>query len=320
MGNNEPGQGGIPGWGQPQEPQQAPQPQPGWGQQPSPQAQQPQPQGWGAPPPQAPQQTPQPQPGWGAPPPQAPQQQPGWGQQPPPPQQQGWGTPPPQQQQQPAWGAPPPAGWNPAPPQKQGNGCLKGCLIVGGILLVLAILAVIGLTVFGLKFAGDMGIGANGEIKECPYVSNADLAKVLGSDATAIPISGIADATLGLALDKRVIKDADNCMLTVGSGASTDTGGFGRIAKYSGGDASSKFSAEKKAADAGAYLGDDVSGLGDQAFCTTASETYPGLGVLVRKGNDLVYVSMLDAAPIASDGSLATSCAVAQQLAKLVIK
>jgi len=249
---------------------------------------------------------------------------PGWGQQPqqPAPQQPGWGTPPPQAPQQPGWGTPPPqAGWNPAPPQKQGNGCLKACLIVGVVLIVLAILAVIGISVLGLKLAGDMGIGTNGEVKECPYVSNADLAKLLGKDATALPISGFADATIGLALDKRVLKDAENCLLESGSssGAATNTSAVGRIAKYSGGDASSKFDAEKQAANAASYLGDNVSGLGDQAFCTTANAVYPGIGVLVRKGNDLVYVSMLDAA-MGSDGTLATSCDLAQQVAKLVIK
>ncbi len=272
MGNNAPGQGGVPGWGQqPQEPPQAPQQQPGWG----------------APPPQAPQQ----QPGWGAPPPQA--------------------------------------GWNPAPPAKSsGNGCLKGCLIIGGILLVLAIIVVVGISILGARIAGDMGIGANGQLKECSYVSNSDLETVLGKDATALPISGIADATIGLALDKRVLKDAGNCLIGSGSnsGTSTDSGAFGRIAKYSGGDSSSKFDAEKKAADTGGYLGDSVSGLGDQAFCTApstgsgAAEIYPGVGVLVRKGNDLVYVSMLDASPIASDGNFATTCELAQKVAKLVIK
>jgi hypothetical protein len=284
MGNNAPGQGGTPGWGQqPQQPQQP---------------------NWGAPPPQAPQ-----QPGWGAPPPQAPQQP-------------GWGAPPPQAPQQPGWGAPPPqAGWNPQP-AKQGNGCLKGCLIVGGILVVLVVLLLIGISVLGLKFADDMGVGANGEVKECPFVSNADLEKVLGKDATALPIKGIANATIGIALDKRVLKDADNCLLSANASSSSSDSALGRIAKTSGMDASSKFDSEKKAASAAGYLGEDVSDLGDQAFCTTAgtgeADVYPGVGVLVRKGNDLVYVSML-AAPT-SDGGLASDCQLAQKVAKLVLK
>jgi hypothetical protein len=36
-----------------------------------------------------------------------------------------------------------------------------------------------------------------------------------------------------------------------------------------------------------------VPNAGDQAFCTGWSDQYPGTGALVRKGNDLVYVSFL---------------------------
>jgi hypothetical protein len=311
-----------PAWGAPAP--QAPQPQPG------PQQAGP----WGAPAPQAPHapqggswgQGPQPQPGpeqagqWGAPAPQAPQPQPGtpqpqqptWGGQAPQapqpqPQPGPWGTPasgtaynavPPTQPPQQGWGAPgqPQPGWQGTPPAKSsGNGCLKACLIVGAILVVLAIIAFIALFAAGSSFVGGLGIDSNGNLKDCGIVSSQQLQTVLGPDAEAHPLSGLANSTVGITLDKRVLPDADNCYMISGASdtASPSSGGYGRIAKHSGGDAASVFDSERAKAQSGQYFATDVPGAGDQAFCTGWSEAYPATGALVRKGNDLVYVSLL---------------------------
>ena len=277
--------GPIPGWGAapaaPQQPSQPgpqpapqPSPQPGWGataQEPQQQPSQPQAPAWNSP-----AQPPVPQPGWATPPPpQGPAPQPGWGA-------------PGQPQPGYVYGAPPPA-------KTGGNGCLKACLIVGAILVVLAIVVVIALGALGASFFGGLGIDSSGNLKDCPIVSSAQLKSALGPDTEAHPLSGLANAAVGLTLDKRVLKDADNCYIV--SGASSDStqvsGGYGRIAKYSGGDAASVFDRERSSAQAGKYFAQDVSGAGDQAFCTGWSDTYPATGALVRRGNDLVYVSLL---------------------------
>jgi hypothetical protein len=203
-----------------------------------------------------------------------------------------------------------------------GNGCLKGCLIVGAIGIVLVILLVVAVTILGLKFASDMGIDpGTGTLTECSFVSSADVSNALGGDATVMPLKGIADATIGQVLDKRVIPDAEDCWIT-GDNAAT-----GRVARQAGGDASGAFRSAKAAATAGAYFAGDVSGLGDEAFCTGMSEA-ASFGVLVRRGDTLVYVSLIDPALIASgyqtnDAGVTTSpetCALDQKVARKVLR
>jgi hypothetical protein len=400
MSSETPGQGAIPGWGQPPAPEDdaptepvplvapvapgtAPWGQPparpaappatfpaapAWGQQPSaPQPQAPTPQAsapaapaWGqqpsAPQPQAPATA---APAWGqqpsAPPPQAPAtaapqwtqppaQQPGWGVPPQPaPGQPAWNAAPPQQPmpqpapQQPAWNAAPPVvpgqpawsgqqpGWNGAapPPPKSGNGCLKACLIVAVILVVLAILAVIAFAVFINKAKDSLNIGTNGQLNECPFVSNAALAGPLGAKTQATELTGVWDATVGLVLDKRVLATAQSCWILE---AGNTAAGTGRIARYQGGDAADKFATEHQDAVNGDYLAQDLSGVGDQAFCTGVSDT--GMtGALVRKGGTLVYVSLFDATYAAGQDSTTGSggalyspaaCRLAQQVASAV--
>ena len=285
-------------------------------------------------PPVAPPEQPAPAPGgWGTPP----QQAPGWGvpaqQQPPAPAPGGWGTPPQQQppggwgtppQQAPGWGptgpgAPggPPVGWAPAPVKSGGNGCLKGCLIVGAIGVVLVILAVVGLVFAAGKLTQGM-VNPDGTLKSCTLISDQALSEALDADVQALPLDGIWDATMGNVLDKRVLKDAEDCWIAVGSGVSTSAtadAATGRLAASSGGDASGAFRQEKEKANRDGYFAGDVSGLGDEAFCTALSEM-GSAGVLVRSGDRLAYVSLVAADP--SGGS--DTCATAQQVAKRMLR
>ncbi len=290
-------------------------PAPAWGAPPAPPAPPPP----SAPLSAAPQQPPAPG-AWGAPPPQ---QTPGWGaatpQQPP----GGWGTPP---QQASGWapgdpGAPggPPVGWAPAPAKSGGNGCLKGCLIAGAIGVVLLILLVIGVMVLGQRFVEDMGLNPDGTLTECALVSSADVSDALDGSAEALPLGGIVDATVGQLLDKRIIPDAEDCWI---AGDDTATG---RIARQSG-DASGSFNAARDAARDGGYFAGGVSGLGDEAFCTGMSEA-GSFGVLVRRGDTLVYVSLINAGftdgsgfEINADGVTTSpeTCAMAGEVAKKV--
>ncbi len=224
-----------------------------------------------------------------------------------PPSQQpaGWGPGPapgsaPGQPGQPAWapapgapgGAPPPGTWNPAPASSSGNGCLKGCLIIGAILVVIAVIGVVGIVLLGRQFVSDLGVNPDtGNARECTIVSADELNGIFGSDdATVLPMGGIADATIGQVLDKRVLKDASDCWLVVGSSSAGITG---RIAEQDALDASGDFQTAKSAAQTGGYFGGDVSGYGDEAFCTGASEG-GSFGILVRSGGRLAYVSLLD--------------------------
>jgi hypothetical protein len=206
-----------------------------------------------------------------------------------------WGAAP----QQPGWapgpvapGGAPAGGWSPAPATSSGNGCLKACIIVAIVLVVIAVIGVGALFLLGRQLVSDLGVDPEtGATRECPIVSNDELNQIFGSDdAAALPMGGLVDATIGQVLDKRVLKDAEDCWI-LGSG--TGTAVTGRIAAQDGVNASGDFQAAKAAAQAGEFFGGDVSGYGDEAFCTGGS-TALSFGILVRSGGRLAYVSLID--------------------------
>jgi hypothetical protein len=240
-----------------------------------------------------------------------------------------------QQAPPPAWGVAPTAGqvppgqvppgggapWNPAPAQPSNNGCLKACLIVGAILVVLFFIAIAGLVFLGNQIIKSVPIDEQGNLEACPFVSNEELSGVLGSGTQAVPLTGFFDATIGIILDKRVMPDDEDCWIT-----SDGATGTGRIAHYQGPDAAAKFQAEKQAAqptsqDQGngltlenpGYFAGDVSGVGDEAFCTDFSTALME-GVLVRQGDTLVYVSLQGGTDAAE-----STCQQAQQVAQAIL-
>ncbi len=319
--------GAVPGWGQqPAQPEPAPpspaQPGgvPGWGDQPA----QPAPVPPAQPSPVPPVAQPQ-QPGWGQPPPATPPAQPAGG----------WGAPPPGPQ---AAGGVPPGGWSPQPvaAASRNNGCLKACLIVAVIGVILVVLLIVALGLFVNRVAESVGVNSDGSIgTPCAIISDADLSDALGSSASAIKLEGFFDATLGLILDKRVLPDAEDCWIT-----SDGSSPIGRIARYSGGDASAVFQQERQNAgptsqdqgngvsiESSGYFGGDVSGVGDEAFCTGYALTGQA-GVLVRKGDTLVYVSLSGPSDGsvpdlgATDSGVITApsiCATAQKVAQKIL-
>jgi len=324
MSTETPGQGGAPDPGQPQQAAQPTPPDsptepvppapatgaPAWATPPDQATIPPAPGSWGAPaspgmPPAGPAQQPPPGP-WGAP--QQPQQ----------PSQGGWGPP---QQPQPGWDQAP-AGW--APPQPaRGNGCLRACLIVAIIGFIVLVIGMIGIIFLGGQLVTSMGINSDGTLRQCPFVSDSRLAASLGTDVHASELTGFFDATVGRALDKRVLGDATDCWVAEGTNT---TAGFGRIALYNGSDAASRFQ-EEHAQAADAYLAQDLTGVGDEAFCTGVSDTGMS-GVLVRRGDTLVYVSLLDTAFASGDGFQTSdtgvlfspqTCRLAQQVAAAVL-
>ena len=236
--------------------------------------------GWGA--------SAQPTGGWGAPPAGTSPGQPV----PPAPGQPGpYGVPPgaPPPGWVPAAGAGvPPGAWNPqAPPPKSGNGCLKACLIVGIILVVLGVLGIVGMMLFARSLFEGVGINPDGTLQDCPFLPDSELDQAIGRDGYALPLTGfIGDIATG-AVDDRILQGADGCWIVAEQPSLV-----GRVAVVDAADASSQFAAIA-AAGAGDYTGPAVAGFGDEAFCTGFASGL-GSGVLVRVGNRLVFVSLFD--------------------------
>ena len=173
-----------------------------------------------------------------------------------------------------------PPGWNPQPvAPSNNNGCLKACLIVGVLLVILFFIGVAAVVFLGNQVVQSIGVDPEGNLETCPFVSDEELSAVLGSGTQALPLQGFFDATIGLILDKRVMPDEEDCWIT-----SDGTNGTGRIARYQGPEAAAKFQAEKQRAqptseDQGGgvtienagYFGGDLTGFGDEAFCTGVS-------------------------------------------------
>ncbi len=189
---------------------------------------------------------------------------------------------------------------------------------------MIGIIGVIGITVLGIKFAESVGVNPDGSRKACELISTDDLRAAVGRDAEAMPMGGLVDSTIGQLLDQRILKDAPDCWI-VGSGDSSVTG---RIARQGGGDASGDFRKARQAAQDAGYLADDVSGFGDEAFCTNATEV-ASFGILVRSGGRLAYVSLIDPKSM-QDGGFETgpngemtsprTCALAGAIARGMLK
>lgn len=193
---------------------------------------------------------------------------------------------------------------------------------MGGILVVVAIVGFLALGALVGQFASDMGIDSSGNLKTCELISESDVEGILGSDAQATPMGGLVDNTIGQLLDKRVLPDAPDCWLISGTGSSVT----GRIAQQDG-NASGTFSDARQTAEAGGYFAGDVS-VGDEAFCTGMTEV-GSFGILVRQGDSLAYVSLLDADAmeaqnfeIGPDGQLISpqTCDLAGRLAEATLR
>lgn len=209
---------------------------------------------------------------------------------------------------------------------------MSGCMKLAIVVLVAVVAIVVGLfLILGQLFsniATNLGVNGDGTIgDECPFLSDADARTVFGGNADAFELSGLYDASLGLILDKRVLTNAQDCGVSDGA-----TAYVARIAMYQGGDAASVFEAERTAAeptsdDQGGgvsienpgYLGGDVAGLGDEAFCTDISPAIMA-GVLVRQGERVVYVSVGSASEADPTVDPSELCSVAQEVARFMLR
>jgi hypothetical protein len=212
---------------------------------------------------------------------------------------------------------------------------MSGCAKIAIALFIVAVVAVIAFVfLIGQLFSNiATNLGANGPIgvgndggAECSFLSDADARTVFGGQADAFDLSGLYDVSLGFILDKRVLETAPDCGVSDGAKAY-----IARIALYTGGDSGSVFAAERTAAqptseDQGGgvtienpgYLGADVPGLGDEAFCTDLSNALMA-GVLVHQGDRLVYVSVGAADETVPEGPR-DLCATAQEVARFMLR
>jgi hypothetical protein len=184
------------------------------------------------------------------------------------------------------WGAASPSaqvGWD--RPPAGNNGCLRACLIVGGIIAVLVVIGGIAASIFVGQLVQQIQDDPEAVFGgECQLVSSFEVSQALGEDVQLQELAGVMDTTLGGLLDKRLLPDATDCWMFGEDGTS------GRIAVVDQ-DAQAVFANGRADAD-GRFLLADVGDVGDEAFCTSLDQQGSG-GVLVRFGQRVVYVSLL---------------------------
>ena len=227
----------------------------------------------------------------------------------------------------------PNAPWQPAGGPKAGTGGCAKAAVVGVILVVilgagLAIAAVVGSHAIAKRAQNAFSV------KPCPFLTDKAARDALGGSAKAQLLGGFLKDATAIINDNRALADAPSCWVIDGDGASA-----ARVAKMSGGAkdryAKERALAEPQTTDKGGglsvtregYFGAEVSGLGDEAFCTSSDFT-GDVGVLVRKGDTLVYASVRpadfnpDDLQAGTESGLVTNdkaCQLAQKLARAVV-
>jgi hypothetical protein len=198
----------------------------------------------------------------------------------------------------------------PSPPRKSSTG-----KIVAIVVVALVVLGVGGFALwktFGAQSSSagvaagsngsDGSAGTNDAPSSCSLVATEDVAAVFGGEGWTVLDSG---SGVLRAYDSRVLAGVSaSCIATDSLNAK-----LARIARYQGSDAAARFAEEKQKAshggEDGPYLGKDVQ-AGEEAFCTTGSKTITAgssSGVLVRRGDTLVYVSTTAAGESADDSA-----------------
>ncbi|MFM7536142.1 MAG: hypothetical protein ACKO91_10185 [Acidimicrobiales bacterium] len=180
------------------------------------------------------------------------------------------------------------------------------------MLIGLAVLGMLGLIAVGALVIGAKWLSDNVDEVfggDCTLVTKERASQLFGKDVEVFGLGAVTDAVVGLALDKRALDGETSCVVN----GSKDTF-VARVARYTGTDAARKFRADRARAnpqteDRGGglsvtregWFGYAVDGIGDEAFCTTA-DLAGAVGVLARRGDTVVYVSITDVAVVASAG------------------
>ena len=236
-------------------------------------------------------------------------------------EQPGPGTPPAPPAATPAPPPPPPpspsgvtpGGWAPGPdgaqvpwgtPQTGGNGCLRACLVIGLIGLALVIVGVAALAVLGGRLVENVRDNPDAFLgAPCTLASPYDVSDAVGEEVQIYKLEGFLGGMMHTFLDKRLLPDAPDCYVIGRTGlvariAVDDTGGPAEFA-------------DARAAADGRFLNTDLHDIGDEAFCTAASQ-YGSAGALVRWGQTVAYVSVGARGGMDADGA----CTVAKEIAR----
>jgi hypothetical protein len=182
------------------------------------------------------------------------------------------------------------------------SGCAKAAIIGGVIVVVLGALVAIAIFVFFRRVADNVedAIGEN----PCEYISSEEASNIIGSQVDAWSGDSFMGGVMGLIRDTRLLSDSPTCFLT-GSDSSVQVW----ISVYDGSDAADIFAAWAAVADGqivsqdttesgtltvetDAFRGEDVPGLGEEAFCVDVGAVVTG-GVFARSDDRVVYVTAL---------------------------
>jgi hypothetical protein len=188
------------------------------------------------------------------------------------------------------------------PPKTGMSGCAKAAVIGGAIILVLVI-GIVAVVVFGfMRFADDVE-GSFGE-SPCEFIGSDEASDLIGTEVEATSGDSALGAILGLIRDTRLLADSPSCFIS-----DADSTIQIWIAVHDGGDAAAVFAegaavadgqvVSEQTTDSGsvtveteAFRGEDVPGLGEEAFCVELGAVVSG-GVFARSDDRVVYVSAL---------------------------
>lgn len=211
------------------------------------------------------------------------------------------------------------------------SGCAKAA-IIGGIVVVVGVVVVLALLFFGVRSFVENVDAELTTSDSCEFITDSEASDALGVDVSVESGDSALGTILGIIRDTRLLEDEPFCYIS-----NDDSSTQAWVALYEGGDGAAVFANAEDIADgqvvssssdasgsitveSDPFRGEDVAGLGDEAFCTDAGFTIFG-GVLARSGNRVVYVSLL---PLADeqgsdvlDGSL---CERAVPLARAVLE
>lgn len=192
------------------------------------------------------------------------------------------------------------------PPGSGSNGCLKACLVVGLIGVALLVVGVVAAVILGGRLVGEIADNPDGFFGgPCPIADPSEVSEAVGAPVDVFELEGFMGGTMDLLLDKRLLPAAPDCY------AVGDDGFIGRIAVEDG-DGQTVFDEARRVAEE-SFLERELAGIGDEAFCTTVSESGSS-GVLVRWGERVAYVSVADGNAFAPASSCELATAVARTL------
>lgn len=213
--------------------------------------------------------------------------------------------------------------------KKSGKGCLWAVLISG---IVIAVLTVGFIVVLG-RYVND-NVGGFG----CDAISQGDAEAIIGGGVSMFS-TGSQTAGLNNMFDDRILSGEKGCDMTR-IGAATGQISQAGLIKVDKSDAAAVYQAELAKAKAGTSTAPTVSvpsvpgvsiptittgteggpyylkdaGLGDESFCTKTN-FFDASGVLVRKGNTLVYATVQVSGAVDKDYSEG-NCDIAKKLAQ----